>query len=113
MPDPGPFEKRFARQKGDPKGLERRPMPEHMDLEHVPARGTVAGSSPAYEDLMSYVTQGAHPAGPDARRAEAGMPAGPRPVDLGADGPPGVHPLGRLVSLIAELTAPRYHIGGK
>ena len=50
-----------------------------IDLGHEPRGGTLAGGPGQYRDLMQYMTGGRN-AGPSARRAEAGMPGGPRPM---------------------------------
>jgi len=65
--------------------------------------GTVAG--PTEEDharMMRYMTQGKREAGPEARRAEAGMYAGPRSLtddQLGEAMPARVSPLLSLLAM--------------
>jgi hypothetical protein len=53
-----------------------------------------------YERLMQYLTQPRHDAGPDARRAEAGMYAGPREAD---QNPSGMQQPGAVMRLMAHL----------
>lgn len=53
-----------------------------------------------YESLMQYLTQPKRDAGPGARRAEAGMYAGPRDAD---PSPSGMQQSGAVMRLMAHL----------
>lgn len=53
-----------------------------------------------YESLMQYLTQPKRDASPAARRAEAGMYAGPRETDAN---PSGMQQSGTLMRLMAHL----------
>ncbi len=95
MPDPGPFETAFAPGKRD--------APPLGQLSNMP---TGKGWD-EYVRLMQAMTGPKIEGGPAARRAEGGMPAGPRPVaeDVQLQEP------GALDKLLAFLTKPRITIG--
>ena len=97
MPNPGPFEQAFT-------------PPSQRDAVPVGQLGNMPQDRAKYDEyirMMQAMTRAPIPAGPEARRAEAGMPAGPRDVPADVQ----MQEQNPIERLMAFLTKPRVSIG--
>ncbi len=104
MPDPGPFERAFAKN-GITSDYQTGPR-DAVDIGHL---GNIPPGKKGdeYIRLMQMLTGPKREAGPEARRAEALMPPGPQASPDEAQ----MQPQSSLDQLLAFLTKPRVSIG--